>query len=180
MGHSRPLYLLSFVLFMQFLRNKNCSIKRDLNSDCWSIRRAQWPLDHHHHHDHRHRNVCDRHKRGNRSFLTSRAEQMRKRICYVDIFYLTNSLFGFLVFRVIDSTARVLSTTYEIVVNIITQADISAALSSGTIAMLNRFPSCKKVRRHPGLCCREWCKDQSTCHSWVWRPTNFRTKPNLT
>ena len=43
--------LASFCLFSFFsitILQKNCRPQRDSNSDCWSRRRACWPLDHHH------------------------------------------------------------------------------------------------------------------------------------
>ena len=41
----------SFSLFSSFqtqILQKNCRLQQDSNSDCWSRRRALWPLDHHH------------------------------------------------------------------------------------------------------------------------------------
>ena len=38
----------SFWFFSNTILQKNCRLQRDSNSECWSRRRARWPLDHHH------------------------------------------------------------------------------------------------------------------------------------
>ena len=47
MGQPRPLFVY-FRSFQTQILQKNCWLQRDLSLDCWSRRRAGWPLDHHH------------------------------------------------------------------------------------------------------------------------------------